>query len=77
MPTERVVLEQYVRQAERQVATGERSIARQRQLVQQLEREGRDATEACELLQQFEKLQQAYLTDRDRLRDLLESSEQG
>ena len=45
-----------------------RVIERQSRLVADLEREGRDAASARELLEQCHLAQQSYLANRDRLR---------
>jgi hypothetical protein len=55
-------------QAERHVNLGESHIARQREGVVELERDGHDTTEARRLLANFEELQGMHLADRDRIR---------
>jgi hypothetical protein len=57
----------HLAQARRHVAIGERHIARQRELVIELERDGHDASSAKQLLVQFEELQALHIADRDRL----------
>jgi hypothetical protein len=54
-------------EAEDHVATGERYIRQQREVVGELERQGRDATVARKLLAIFEDLQKQYVAERDRL----------
>jgi hypothetical protein len=58
--------------AEAHIAGGERSLARQRNLVEELESSGRDSEDARRLLRIFEQLQAAHIADRDRLRRELE-----
>ena len=64
----RFVLEQ----AERHAVEGAAHIARQIEIVSQLEGQGHDATQARALLKQFEDLQALHVADRDRLRKELE-----
>ena len=54
-------------EAEAFITKGERYIRQQRELVDALEREGRDATAARNLLAIFEDLRRQYLAERDRL----------
>jgi chromosome segregation ATPase len=58
---------QHLAEAEDHVAIGMEHIGRQREIVTQLEREGRDVAQARALLEQFEQLQEMHVTDRDRL----------
>jgi hypothetical protein len=62
-------------QAERQVCEGMVRVRRQRQLVKELERDGRDASEPRWLLNQFEELLALHIHDRDRLMAELEKIE--
>jgi len=62
---------EHLRLAEEHVAAGERSIARQRQVIRELERDGHDSTNAHELLEQFEEIQAMHVQGRDRLVDEL------
>jgi hypothetical protein len=64
---DRVFLTNRLYQAERHVASGERHIARQHDLIAELQRDGHDTTEAKALLKKFEELQTMHLNDRDRL----------
>jgi hypothetical protein len=57
-----------VRVAEYHLMLVNRVIERQSRLVADLEREGRDAAEARDLLEQCHLAQQSYLANRDRLR---------
>jgi hypothetical protein len=69
----RAVSERNVAEAEKHVRIGERNIARQRELISRLERDGHDSAEARKLLAKFEELQAMYLAERDRLwRDIAE-----
>jgi hypothetical protein len=54
--------------AELHVAQGEDTIARQQQLIAELNRHGHDTRLATELLTTFEQTQNAHLLDRERLR---------
>jgi hypothetical protein len=58
--------------AEEHVALGATNVARQREIIAKLERDGHDATQARALLAQFEQLQATHVTDRDRLLSELE-----
>lgn len=55
-------------QAERHVADGEKTVARQREIVARLERDGHDASTARELLSAFEESLVMHKADRERLR---------
>ena len=63
--------------AERHVVEGERHLARQRDIVDTLEREGLDGKTARALLVQFEEMQTLHLADRDRLRAELAAQNDG
>jgi hypothetical protein len=65
---DRKLLQTSLAQAERHVVEGERHVARQRNLVTALERDGHDTSRAVQLLCQFEELQAMHVADRDRLR---------
>ena len=54
-------------QAERAVLDGERHIARQRAIVDELERDGHDSTPARSLLETFVALQNEHIAHRNRL----------
>ena len=51
-----------------QVQEGERTIARQLDIIDLLERGGRDLTEAKELLRSFQELQALHISHRDQIR---------
>ncbi len=54
-------------QAEEQVELGAHNVARQREIVAQLERDGFDTAGARALLIEFEEAQTLYVAERDRL----------
>ena len=64
----------YLVQAERHMADGEQHIVRQRAIVAQLERDGRDASLSRSLLQCFEDLQRLHIADFHRLPEELADS---
>jgi hypothetical protein len=68
MAVDRKFWEHHLAEAERQIADGERLIARQRKLVVELERDGHDTARGRNLLTQFEELLAAHVSERDRLR---------
>jgi hypothetical protein len=63
---DRHTLEKHLSKSESHVATGERNIARQRQIVADLEQDGHDSTTARKILDAFEALQRLLVLDRDR-----------
>ena len=67
---DRAMLEDHLALAERHVAQGEDHIRRQREIVDQLTRNGHIeyVQNARELLAQFEELQALHVGDRDRLK---------
>ena len=62
------MIQEHLARAERHVEEGERHVARQGQLVAELERDGRDSQEARKLLRQFEAWLALHIADCDRLR---------
>jgi hypothetical protein len=60
--------ERQLEQAESAVASGERHITRQRQLISDLEALGIDTNRARDLLARFESLQVLHVAHRDRSR---------
>ena len=69
------MVKEHLQQAEHHVAVGERNIARQREIIQELKKDGHDTSEAQKLLEQFKSLQALHVQDRDRLfRELNESN---
>ena len=65
----------HLAEAERHVVQGERNIARQRNVLATLERDGHDAGQARKLLATFEELQAMHIADRDRLREELRNAD--
>ena len=63
--------------AEEHVALGATNVARQREIIAELERDGHDATQARELLVQFEQLQAMHVAGRERLQRELDQSDGG
>ena len=68
-------IRQHLAMAERHVREGQQRVAKQRRLMDELERDGHDITSARELLYQFESLQATFIADRDRVRDELIQAE--
>jgi hypothetical protein len=64
---DRDILERQITKAEEQVAIAAQNVARQRELVAQLERDGHDASQAQKMLEKFLKQQALHIADRDRL----------
>jgi arginine repressor len=73
-PIDRFTLEQHLAQAREHIAIGEKNIARQTEIVADLERDGHDVTAARQLLAQFEELQALHIADRNRLEKELAST---
>jgi hypothetical protein len=68
------MLKRHLDLAERHVLDGQEHIARQREIVAQLEHRHRESTTlkiACELLMEMEDAQRLHMADRDGLRALL------
>jgi hypothetical protein len=67
---DRAMIERHLALAEGHAIRGEGHIARQREIVAEMERDGHvDAAEtARELLATFEETQKSHVEDRDRLR---------
>ena len=63
----RAMIRDYLALAEQHVAEGERNIAEQRETIAELERDGRDTTQARALLEQFEEVKVLHIEGRDRL----------
>jgi hypothetical protein len=64
---DRTTLERRLLQAERHVLEGESHVARLRAVIAERQRQELDAKEATDVLWQFEELQAAHITERDRL----------
>lgn len=67
------MLERHLALAEQHVTEGERIVARQRELLAELQRDGHNTISARELLALFESVQATHTADRDRLRAELAS----
>jgi hypothetical protein len=67
---DRTMLEQHLPQAEGHITLGKGHIARQHEIIAELERDGHDTTEAKRLLAIFEETKM-HLADRDRIRQEL------
>jgi hypothetical protein len=65
---DRELLEKSLAEAERRIPEAERHVANQLEFVERLERDGRDPSQALQLLQQFEEVLAIHMADRDRLR---------
>ena len=63
-----VALAQQVAQAEMHVMSWEKFIANQRELVEELEHDGEDATKARAVLAELEEARRLHVENRDRLR---------
>ena len=61
------MLKRHLTQAEEHIATGQKNIARQWELIAKLERNGHDSAQARAILDQFEELQAMHLADRERI----------
>jgi len=57
--------------AEDRIAIGARQISKQREFVSQLEREGRNTTDATSLLREMQRSQESLVAHRDELRGKL------
>lgn len=68
---DRGMLERHLQQAEEHVALGRKHIARQLEIVAQLEGSGRDASMARALLATFQSTQETHEADRNRLKQEL------
>ena len=67
-PMDRAVWDAHLAQAEQAIAQGERHIARQKELIAELEVDGHDGRAARELLAQFECMQALHIAHWERLR---------
>jgi hypothetical protein len=64
---DREMLKRHLAEAEEHIATGDKNIARQREVIAQLERDGRETASARTFLQEFEQLQARHIAERERL----------
>jgi hypothetical protein len=75
---DRKMLEDHLRQALGHVALGRKHIARQREIISELELGGRDTTVARQVLATFEDLQFSHESDLDRIEtELAKTGRQG
>jgi hypothetical protein len=65
---DRAVWQEHLAQAERHLVEAEKRVARQREIVAELERAGHRATAARGMLAAFERLLAMHLADCSRLR---------
>jgi hypothetical protein len=65
---DRAVWEEHLAQTEWHIVEAEKRVARQREIVAELERDGRRATAARSRLAAFERLLAMHLSDREQLR---------
>ena len=68
---DRTSLRQHLALTEKHVSMGEEHLARQKELIAELEGNGHDSTQARHLLRLFERSQELHVADRNRLRDEL------
>jgi hypothetical protein len=71
---DRATIEEHLEQARRHVAEGEEHVARQQQIVDELERDGHDTTQAREVLKVFEETLATHVADQERLEQELASA---
>jgi hypothetical protein len=71
---DRSLLFELLAMTDRHVAEGEQHIARQRVLIDELERDGHDTKSAIELLSVLEQTQAMHVAHRDRIRADLTSA---
>jgi hypothetical protein len=64
---DREMLKSHLTQVEEHIATGGKNIARQRDLIAQLERDGYDTASAKTFLREFEQLQARHIAEREQL----------
>ena len=64
---DRAMILDHLAQSREQVALGEKHIARQHEIISELDRDGHGTTEARALLVQFEEMQVEHVKHRDRL----------
>ena len=63
----RKMLIDHLAQAERHIAEGKVHVARERQIVEDLGRDSKDAGRSRKLLEQFEDTLETHIEERDRL----------
>jgi len=65
---DRSIREHHLARAERRVIEAEQNLARQRAILSRLKQDEHDTARAADLLNQYEKMLQWLIADRDRLR---------
>lgn len=68
------LLKRHLTQSDRHIATNKAHVARQREIIAQLERDGYDSTLSREFLCVLEYAQQMYRGNRDRIVQALEGT---
>lgn len=68
---------EHLAQAKENVAAGERNIARQRDIIAELERDGHDVTEAKKLLARFEETQALQIAGLETIKSELATGLRG
>ena len=68
---DREILKQHLRLAEKHIAEGTEHVERQRQIVDELVRNGKDPRRSMDLLTLFEETLAGHTEERDRLQDEL------
>jgi hypothetical protein len=71
---DRAIIERHLAAAEEHVALGEKTIANQRRVLENLLRDGHDTAIAEKLLTAFLDTQDLHIADRNRLREELAQS---
>jgi hypothetical protein len=64
---DREMLKRHLAQGEENIATGDKNIARQRDVIAELERDGHDTASARTFLRELEQLQVVLIAERERL----------
>ena len=64
-------IRQHLEEAERHVQRGKELLRKQCELIDQLKRDGHDASGARDLLHTLEHIQIIHIADRDRMREQL------
>ena len=67
----RMMFEDHLEAAERQLAEADHHVVHQREFVALLEYDGHDTTRATRLLREFEEVLAVHIADRDRVRKAL------
>jgi hypothetical protein len=74
---DRRTLERHLAEAEKHIATGQAKIARQQEIIAELERDSHDPILARKLLATFEEVQRVQLQERDTVVQELRRLEEG